>query len=79
MRDFYILPKLLWMAATVFTVLFACLWGMDSKPWSTGWLSPGFVELVMTSYSGHACLAFAVVSVGLFALMNCTGHTVRED
>lgn len=78
MRDFYILPRLLWTVSTVFTVLFACLWGMGAKPWSTGWLSPGFAELLMTSYSGYACLAFAALSISLFAVMNHAERGVRQ-
>lgn len=78
MRDFYFLPKLVWMVSTVFTVLFACLWGVGAKPWSTGWLSPGFTELMMTSYSGYACLAFAGLSIGLFAVMNYAEHRVGQ-
>lgn len=64
--------KLLTSAFLALALCFASLWGLDARPWSTGWSSPSLLELTATSYSGYACLLCACLSIASFAFHNRT-------
>lgn len=70
--------KVLTSAFLALALCFACLWGLDSRPWSTGWASPSMMEMVVTTYSGYACLLCASLSIASFTLYSNKLTTTRN-
>lgn len=70
--------KLLTSAMLALALCFSCLWALDARPWSTGWAAPSMMEMIVTAYSGYACLLCACLSVASFAFYNRTLTTARN-
>lgn len=64
--------KLLTSVLFVMALCFASFWGLDARPWSTGWSSPSLLEMMVTTYSGYACLLCACLSIASYAFYNRT-------
>lgn len=64
------ISKALTVVFLALALCFASLWGLDARPWSTGWSSPSLIELIETTYSGYACLLCACLSIATFAFYN---------
>jgi hypothetical protein len=64
------ISKALTVVFLALALCFASLWGLDARPWSTGWSSPSLIELIETTYSGYACLLCAGLSIATFAFYN---------